>query len=201
MQNQDLTPKQKKIFDYIKSFRKRKSYSPTLQEIADRFDKTVPTIQQYVDALTEKGYLEKQEKTRRGIRPMEEVSQVFLLGEIAAGEPIEPIENPEPIEIPAQMINAPGNYYALKVKGDSMIEDGIMDEDVIVVKHQNVAESGETVVAITEEGATLKKIKKKNDKIILEPRNKKLKDIYPQQLEIRGKFIGLIRKNHANQTS
>ena len=191
--NREITPKQKQILEYVKSFRGRKGFSPTLSEIAAQFDKTVSTIQQYVDALTNKGYLEKQERVSRGIKPVEEITQVLLLGEIAAGEPIEPIENPEPIEIPANMVNSPGNYYALKVRGDSMIDDGILEGDVIVVRHQQTAEDGETVVAVTEDGATLKKLKFLNNRVCLEPRNAKIATIYPEELDVRGKYVGLIR--------
>jgi len=121
--------------------------------------------------------------------------EVFLLGKIAAGEPIEPIENPEPIEVPNEMLLSPGNYYALEVKGDSMIDEGILDHDIIVVKHQNTADSGDIIVAITEKGATLKIFRDRNGEIFLEPRNKNLRNIYPKELEIRGKFVGLFRKN------
>lgn len=190
-----LTPKQKKVLKYIQSFIGEKGYSPSLNEIAKYFDKSIPTIHQYIEALTEKGFLEREEHAVRGMRlATAESKKIFLLGEIAAGEPIEPLENPEPIEAPFSMTVTPGNYYALKVNGDSMINEGILDGDIIVVRHQKVAENGDIVVAITEHGATLKTLKKDNDKIYLEPRNKKLANIYPQQLEIRGKFMGLIRK-------
>lgn len=190
-----ITPKQKKVLEFIRSFIDKNDYSPSLQEIAKHFKKSISTAQHYVDILTGKGFLSKEDNVSRSIKPVGKASQVLLLGEIAAGEPIEPIEIPEPIDIPASMINSPGNYYALKVRGDSMIEDGIMDGDMIVVKHQKIAESGEIVVAVTEKGATLKIFKKKNGKILLEPRNKNLKNIYPKELEIRGRFVGLVRNS------
>lgn len=194
MNAKTLTPKQKQVLDFIIAFRDKKGYSPSLEEIAHRFRKSIPTIHQFINSLVQKGYLTKNKNADRGIIPNLEVGvEIPLLGYIAAGEPIEPIENPEPITVPLNMIQKPGQYYALKVKGDSMIEEGICEEDIVVVKHQLIAESGETVVAITEKGATLKILRKKNDKIFLEPRNKKLKNIYPKELEIRGKFCGLIR--------
>lgn len=194
MQNTNLTPKQKLILDFIVSFYEDNGYAPSLAEIAKSFKKSVPTIHQHVKVLKRKGHLNKEIGTWRSITPQAGRSKVFLLGYITAGEPIEPIENPEPIEIPYSMINAQGNYYALKVKGNSMVEDGIMDGDTIVVKHQKTAQNGDTVVAITENGATLKVFKKTNGRVSLEPRNKMLKNIYPKELEIRGKFSGLIRK-------
>lgn len=192
--NNTLTPKQKEVLDYIIKFREGKGYSPTVKEMANRFNKSTTTIYQFIKALTEKGFLKKQEKTARGISPKIEEREIFLLGEIAAGKPIEPIENPEPISIPASMFTSSGNIYALKVRGDSMIEEGILDGDIIVVKHQPMAENGDAVVAITEDGATLKIFRRKNGKIVLEPRNKKLKNFSPKKLEIRGKFVGLVRK-------
>ena len=91
------------------------------------------------------------------------------------------------------MVSKRGDYYALKVKGDSMIEDGIWDSDTVIIRHQQIANDKDTVVAVTEDGATLKRFRNKNGKIYLEPRNKNLGNIYPMQLEIRGVFCGLIR--------
>lgn len=189
----NLTPKQKQILDFIREFVEEKSYPPSLAEIAKKFHKSIPTIFQFVGTLKNKGYLEKENDVARGIYTKK--PEIFLLGKIAAGEPIEPLENPEPIEVPKEMISSPANYYALKVKGDSMIDEGILDQDIIVVKHQNIADDGDVVVAITEKGATLKVFKNKNGIKFLEPRNKKLKNIYPKSLEIRGKFVGLVRKD------
>lgn len=190
----NLTPKQKQIFDFIQEFTEEKSYPPSLAEIANKFNKSIPTIFQFVATLKNKGYLEKENDVARGIYTKK--PEIFLLGQIAAGEPIEPIENPEPIEVPKEMIASHANYYALRVKGDSMIEDGIEDRDIIVVKHQNSAENGDRIVAITEKGATLKIFRQKNGNIYLEPKNKKLKNIYPKSLEIRGKLVGLIRRSN-----
>jgi len=189
-----LTPRQKKVLDYIREFKEKKDYSPTLNEIADYLKKSLSTAQHYVEELKDRGFLRKSENMARGISLVEETQKILLLGYISAGEPIEPIENPEPISIPVSMINNSGNYYALKVKGNSMIDDGIIDEDIVVIQHMIIADDGDIVVAVTEKGATLKIFRKKENKIFLEPRNKKLKNIYPKNLEIRGKFCGLLRK-------
>ncbi|PIZ01101.1 repressor LexA [bacterium (Candidatus Gribaldobacteria) CG_4_10_14_0_8_um_filter_33_9] len=189
-----LTPRQKKVLDYIKKFKERKGYSPTLNEIANYLRKSLSTAQHYVEELKNRGFLKKSENMARGITPVEETQRILLLGYIAAGKPIEPIENPEPINIPVSMINKAGNYYALKVKGNSMIDDGIADGDIAVIQHMITANNGDTVVAITEKGATLKVLRKQKGLIFLEPRNRKLKNIYPKELEIRGKFCGLIRR-------
>jgi repressor LexA len=189
-----LTPGQKKVLDFIREFAEKNGYSPSLSEIAKFLKKSTSTAQHYVEELQNRSYLHKEENIARGISPIPEASaHIFLLGYIAAGEPIEPLENPEPISVPLSMINNPGQYYALKVKGNSMVDDGIWDEDIVIIKHQLTAGSGETVVAITEKGATLKIFRKKNGRIFLEPRNRNLPNIYPKELEIRGKFCGLIR--------
>lgn len=189
-----LTPKQKKVLDFVNKFTLTYGYAPSLQEIADHFKKSISTAQHFIGELEGKGYLSKKENIARGISSTQEsTKQIFKLGYIAAGNPIEPIENPEPIDVPTSLVNSFGNYYALEVKGESMIDDNILDGDTIVIKHQQTAEDGDRVVAITEDGATLKVFRNKNGRIYLEPRNHKLKSIYPKELEIRGVFCGLIR--------
>ena len=142
-----------------------------------------------------RGFLQKTDNIARGISTtVQQFGRIFKLGVIAAGSPIEPIENPEPIDVPLSMISRKGDYYALQVKGTSMEDDNILDGDVIVIRHQNTASDGDRVVAITEKGATLKVYRERNGKVYLEPRNKALNNIYPKELEIRGKFCGLIRK-------
>jgi len=192
-----LTPKQKRVLDFINKFTVKHGYAPSLQEIADYLNKSISTAQHFIEELQAKGYLQKKKNIARGITSLEETSrQIFKLGYIAAGEPIDPIENPEPIDVPMSFLNSPGNYYALEVKGSSMIEDNILDGDTIVIKHQQTAENGDRVVAITENGATLKVLRKRNGRIYLEPRNKNLKPIFPKELEIRGTFCGLIRSSY-----
>ncbi len=189
-----LTGKQKETLDFISSFVRENGYSPSLQEIANHIGKNLSTAQYFVNELEEKGYLTKNANMARGIVPIPSKHNVPLLGYIAAGSPIEPIENPEEISVPEGMkIDTHYPHYALKVKGDSMIDMGILDNDVVLIKHQLTANNGDVVVAITEKGATLKVFRKEGDKIVLEPRNKDYPIIQPRQLEIRGKFIGLIR--------
>ena len=191
-----LTPKQKKALDFINKFILNHGYAPSLQEIASHLGKSVSTAQHFVEELHKKGHLHKKENMTRGISStVEEVRQVFKLGYIAAGSPIEPIENPEPIDVPLSLLKDFGNYYALCVKGDSMVEDNIQDGDTILIRHQQTGRDGDRVVDITEDGATLKVFRKKAGKVYLEPRNKNLKNVYPKQLEIRGMFVGLIRNS------
>ena len=190
-----LTPKQKKVLDFIQKYAKENGYSPSLRDISTYLHKSLSTVQHYVEELDSKGFLHKEDNVVRGISPIETAKgRIFLLAEVAVGEPIDTLEDPEPIDVPISMISRPGDYYALRVRGESMIEDNILNGDVIVVRHQKTAQDGDRVVAITEKGATLKVYRERNGKIHLEPRNKALNNIYPKELKIRGKFCGLIRK-------
>ena len=190
-----LTDKQKGVLDFINSFMHEKGYAPSLRELATFLDtKNLSTAQYYIEELEKKGYVKRDPHKNRGMAPITQKQTIPLLGFIAAGEPIEPIENAEPIQIPNNIKLSPNqSYYALKVKGDSMIDMGILDNDVVLIKHQMTADIGDTVVGITEKGATLKVLGQKNGRTILQPRNPKYEIIIPEQLEIRGKFVGLIR--------
>ncbi len=190
-----LTNKQKDALDFINSFMHKKGYAPSLRELAKFLDtENLSTAQYYVEELEKKGYLKRNPHKNRGIAPITQKQIIPLLGFIAAGEPIEPIENAEPIQVPNNIKLRPNqSYYALRVKGDSMMDMGILDNDVVLVKHQMTADIGDTVVGITEIGATLKVLGRKDGRIILQPRNSNYEIIIPKQLEIRGKFIGLVR--------
>lgn len=195
--NRAITPKQKHVLDFIIEYTAQNGYAPSLEEIGHKLSLAISTVHQHVTALKTKGYLKREDNQPRGMSLLEktaDATEIPLLGVIAAGSPIEPIENPEPIKVPKALVAKHGNFYALKVQGDSMIDDGIWDGDIVVVKHQQTADNGDTIVAITENGATLKKYRNQNGKIYLEPRNTRLENIYPKSLEIRGKFVGLIRK-------
>ncbi len=195
-----LTEKQKKVLDFITSFIREKGYSPSLRELASFLKtKNLSTAQYFIKELKKKGYLKKDAYKTRGITPTSKANTVSLLGTISAGEPIEPIEDPEDIEIPQNInLDTRSPHYALRVAGDSMFDMGILNNDIVLIRHQMTAESGDVVVAITEKGATLKVYKKRGRKIFLEPRNKDYPTLKPKELEIRGIFVGLIRSNHAN---
>lgn len=190
-----LTARQRQVLNFVNSFVREKGYSPSLKEIAKELKTSnLSTAQYFIEQLREKGYLEKGEGKTRGITPLPNPHIIPLLGYIAAGEPIEPIENPEEITVPENIqIDTRYQHYALKVKGDSMRDMGVFDGDIALIKHQLMANNGDVVVAITEKGATLKVFKKTNGKILLEPRNKDYPTIEPKELEIRGKFVGLVR--------
>ena len=194
-----LTPKQKKALDFVNKFTIKYGYAPSLHEIAKYLGKSVSTVQHFTNELQIKGYLQKKEHISRGLSSTQEgIKQIFKLGFVTAGSPIEPIENPEPIDVPSSFLKNPGNYYALQVRGDSMIEDGIFDGDTVVIKHQNTAENGDTVVAITENGATLKKLYRDKERIRLQPANQTLLPIFPNEIEIRGRVMGILRNTQNN---
>lgn len=192
-----LTSSQKRVLDFIRSFLQHKGYAPTLRDIA-LFLKTtnLSTAQYYVEQLEKRGHLTKEVGLERGIKPTSTKNTLPLLGFIAAGEPMEPIEEPIEITIPDNVrIDQRYPHYALKVKGNSMIDMGILDEDIVLIRHQLFADNGDVVVAITETGATLKVYKKIHGQVFLEPKNKDYPIINPKSLEVRGKFIGLIRSS------
>lgn len=190
-----ITGRQKEALDFINSFIRDKGYAPSLRELAAFLEtKNLSTAQYFVKELGKKGYLKRDHYKNRGITLITPKQTVPLLGSIAAGEPIEPIENPELIEVPQNIkLSAGKSYYALRVKGDSMMDMGILDNDIVLIKHQMTAENGDVVVGITEKGATLKVLGRENGKIILEPKNPKYDPIYPKELEVRGVFVGLVR--------
>src|SRR3989344_3806738 len=190
-----LTNRQKEALDFISSFITTKGYSPSLKELASFLKtKNLSTAQYFIQELEKKGHLKRDPHKSRGITPAVQKQTVPLLGFIAAGKPIEPIEDSEPIQVPTNIkLNKNDSYYALKVKGDRMIDMGVLDNDVVLIKHQMTADTGDVVVGITEKGVTLKILSRDNGRIVLKPRNQKYKTITPEQLEIRGVLVGLVR--------
>lgn len=190
-----LTQRQKFALDYITKYIQENGYSPALKDVASFLGtENLSTAQYFIDQLTQKGYLKRETYKNRGISPISQNQTVQLLGYIAAGNPIEPIENPMTVNLPKDLqLDQKYPHYALKVKGNSMMDMGILDGDTVLVRHQLVARNGDVVVAVTEKGATLKVFREKGTSIYLEAKNKDFPSIYPKHLEIRGKFIGLIR--------
>jgi len=192
--NTNLTPKQKKVLDFIASFVDKNGYSPSLEEIAKHFKlKSVSTVHQFVHSLEKKGYLSRTEHKQRTIEPVIEDVEIPLLGYIAAGEPIEAISNPEPIKVPQTMLSRSGLHYALKVKGDSMIDDSIHDGDTVIIRKQETAENGTKVVALLNgHEATLKKIYKEKNGFRLQPANSSLSPLFVKDLVVQGKVLNVL---------
>jgi adenine-specific DNA-methyltransferase len=194
-----LTKRQKKILEFIKKYIIKHGYSPSLQEIANHFNlSSLSTVHYHLSKLEQVGLISRYDFLPRSIKIEEQsdtqVVQIPLLGLIAAGDPIEAIEEKETISVPRSMLSASGNHYALKVRGDSMIDEGIFDGDTVIIKKQDTAENGEVVVAlINGNEATLKKIYREKNGFRLQPANPKLKPIFVQELIIQGKVTGVLR--------
>ena len=198
-----LTRRQREIYDYVKAFVAEEGYSPSLEEIGAHFGlRSVATVHKHVQHLVEKGLLRKAWNRSRSVEPVDEpetgseMVSLPLLGVVAAGMPIEAIEDNERIEIPPDMAGRPGERFVLRVKGESMIEDMIADGDLVIVESRNEARNGETVVAIVDgSDATLKRFFQKGDTIHLEPANSSMEPIIvpAQDVEIRGVLRGLLR--------
>lgn len=192
---QTLTKKQKYVLDFINDHINEKGISPTIEEIRKKLKlKAVSTIHEHINTLKEKGYLLKSE---RSIEPNKEptaVIEIPIMGSIAAGQPIEAIEdNQDIISIVNPTIKNSKDHYALRVRGDSMIDDGIFDGDIVIIKKQSVAENGQTVVAIIDDNeATLKKIYREKTRFRLEPRNQNLLPFFRKEVEVRGVVVQVI---------
>lgn len=193
-----LTKKQKEVLDFITEYVRENGYSPTQKEIQEHFGfKSLGSVQDYIRYLTNGGYLNNDSHSVRGLMPatvQQHSEEIPLLGSIAAGVPIEAIENTDMISVPTHMLGK-GKYYALKVKGESMIEEGILNGDVAIIKHQNQADNGQIVVAVVENETTLKKYFKRSKQIELHPANSSMQPIIvkDKECEIRGLLVGLIR--------
>lgn len=199
-----LTKKQHEILEFIRDFILERGYSPSFREMASHFKlSSVATIAQHIDALVNKGYLKRSSNEARSIElvpvaedevSIGEIINLPLMGLIAAGEPIEAIANPEPIAIPANLVVHRENSYVLQVKGNSMIEDGILDGDYVVIERNPSPNNGDTVVALLDNAyATLKKFYREVGRIRLQPANKALQPIYVKDPLIQGVVRAVIR--------
>ena len=201
-----LTKRQEDTLNFIKEYIVSNGYPPTVREIAKELNVSSPaTVQAHLDRLADKGYIKKGNNKNRTIglmveneyEPTEnEVTKVPLLGKITAGSPIEAIENPdEYFSLPTYLIPKNKDVFTLNVDGESMIEAGILDGDIVIVEKRNTAHNGEIVVAMTEENeVTLKTFYKENGNRRLQPQNSTMEPIILDNVYILGKAIGLYRK-------
>src|SRR5680860_63307 len=195
----NITKKQKEVFDFINTYISENGISPTIEEIRKKLKlKAVSTIHEHINSLKEKGYLSKSENSARSLSLRKEIKSIVeipIVGNISAGYPIEVIENFEDtISIVNPSIKTSEGYYALRVTGESMIDEGIFDGDVVIIKKQSAAENGQTVVAIIDDNeATLKKIYREKSRFRLEPRNQNMLPFFRKEVEIRGVVVQVIR--------
>ncbi len=198
-----LTLTQRKTHEFIKEYFSEKGYSPTSAEIAKGIGiKSRGVVHRYLKALAEAGHIALTPNRHRNIRLLTSIQDMFtggatlpLVGAIAAGQPIEAIPQQDSIDVASVFLGV--NRYALKVKGDSMIEEGIFDGDIVICERQDSANDGQIVVALIDlEEATLKRLQRNLDNTVtLHPANSTLKPMqYPaERVTIQGVYVGLIR--------
>ena len=203
---EELTKRQNEILTYIKKFIVSNGYPPTVREIGEALDVSSPaTIHAHLQNLEEKGWIKKQGSKNRAIELLvenefepknENVVEVPLLGKITAGSPIEAIEQPdEYFSLPTYLLPTNKDVFTLKVSGNSMINAGIFDGDIVIVEKKNTARNGEIVVAMTDENeVTLKTFYKESNYFRLQPENDTMDPIILNNVTILGKAIGLYRK-------
>jgi len=197
-----LTRRQREIYDFVRRFIDEKGYSPSLEEIGAAFGlSSVATVHKHVQHLAEKGYLRKSWNRSRSIEPLDDSDtgavEIPLLGVVAAGAPIEAIEGDERIAVPRELVRERAETFALRVRGDSMIEEQIRDGDYVVVESRSEARNGETVVALVGgSDATLKKLYRRGSRVELRPANAALRpiEVPASEVRIRGVVRGLLRR-------
>ena len=196
-----LTTKQERILDFIKESIKESGFPPTVREIGEKFNITVKGAYDHVKAIEKKGFIKTEQNKSRAIVVLNEEEEIPvdaitipLVGRIAAGSPILAQENIEEyLSFPKSMFKS-GEYFALNVKGDSMVDGGIFDGDIAIIKKQNTANNGEVVAALLTEEATLKRLKLAGNKVQLLPDNPAYQPIVAEDVAILGKLIALFRK-------
>ena len=193
----NLTAQQIKVFDVIKESLQSNGYPPTRAEIAKILDfKSVNAAESHIKALVKKGVIEKVPGSSRGIKLVEEISGIPLIGSVAAGSPITAYENVEKT-VHSNPLNKSVDFF-LRVQGESMIDAGILDNDLVGVRKTKNAENGEIVVARLEDEVTLKRFKKDSSGIRLVAENKSFSDIRVDEtsnFSIEGKAVGIIRED------
>lgn len=196
-----LTDKQKDFLAYVSRHIDEWGQSPSFEEICAHFGfSSYNTVTTYLKALERKGYIrlprkKNQKRAIEVISPVETKRLEFpLLGRVAAGKPIEAVDDAGVIEVPPSMIGS-GDHFVLQVKGASMKKDGILDGDFVVVRKQPTAENGQTVVALVNNEATVKKYYKRKGHVELRPADRRMKSIRIKtgDLRIEGKVVGIIR--------
>lgn len=201
-----LYPRERQILEFVAQFIQRHGYAPTLKEIGEGVGlRSVATVHEHLSKLETKGYIKKIIGSKRGIEIIRDVVrfqmgdqgiELPVLGFIAAGSPLEPHTDPNLyLQVAPWMVTKGKTAYVLQVKGESMIEEGILDGDYVVIQHQTDAQNGDIVVAVLSNGlATLKRIYFEQNRVRLEPANSKMTPIFATEVKIQGKVVGVIRK-------
>ncbi|MBP9702986.1 transcriptional repressor LexA [Candidatus Woesebacteria bacterium] len=199
-----LYRRQKQIIDFIGQYIQKFGTSPTLQEIADALGvSSLATVHEHLQSLVKKGVIRRFEGAVRGLELLDKEMghaidgvELPILGFIAAGSPIQPMTDPNAtLRVASAMLTGKKRSFVLQVRGDSMIEEGILDGDFVVIEEQNNAHDGDIVVALLDNGlATLKKFFREATRVRLEPANSAMKPIFAQNVTVQGKVVGLVRR-------
>lgn len=203
-----LYRKERELLEYLAQFQAERGYSPTLSELAIATGhRSKSTIHTLIRSLVEKGYVQKVEGNTRVLKIIEDKVRLAsmgnqpsielpLMGYIAAGKPLEPHTDPNAtFQVSASMVSGKKTSYVLQVKGNSLVEDAILDGDYVVIEKDINVSNGDIVVAIVDDNlATLKKFYKEDERVVLRPANSQMDPIYPTSLTLQGKVVGVIRK-------
>lgn len=200
---QPLTRRQREILDFLAEFIKHRGYAPSLEEIGRRFGLTsLATVHKHLTNLEEKGFIRRARNRSRSVelvptRVGRRAIELPLLGTVAAGVPIEAVAGSETIAVPEDIVAVRDTYYALRVSGNSMIDEQIRDGDVVIVKDRKSADNGEMVIALLDDAdVTLKKFYRDSGRIRLQPANPELPPLVvkPDRVQIQGVVVGVMRR-------
>lgn len=196
-----LTPKQLRVLTYIRDYSRARGYSPTMQELADEFGVSKVTVFEHIAALQRKGLLKRSRHKARSLRlsedfvfPDERATRLPLVGRIAAGRPIEAVQEREVLDL-EEMFVTPGETFVLRVRGDSMIDDHICDGDYVIAEKRASVRDGDTVVALVDgEDATLKRYYRTSGGVRLQAANPAYEPIICQHVDVQGVVVGVLRR-------
>jgi repressor LexA len=200
----NLSPRQRRILEYINHHIEEKGYPPTVREIGESVGlRSSSTVHGHLKALEASGHILRDAALTRAIRVPDTEALVTrirnlvslpLLGKVAAGQPIFAEENVEDrFTLPSDWVSG-DNCFMLRVKGDSMVEDGILDGDLVIVRQQNTADNGETVVGLIGDEATVKRFYRESGHIRLQPANSAMSPIFADDVTILGRVVGVVRR-------
>ncbi|MFC2329850.1 MAG: transcriptional repressor LexA [Treponema sp.] len=198
-----ITDRQKEVFSFIENFTKANDYPPTVREISEHFGISLRAVQDHISALQKKGFISTEQKRSRSIRILEDkkqsISKIFvdkvpLLGTVAAGRPLLCEENLDGyVNLTEPFIRPGKTYFALRVRGSSMINAGILEGDLAVIEQSSTAVDGQIVVAVLDDAITLKRFYKESARIRLQPENPDFQAIYCQNVRIVGILSSIVR--------
>ena len=199
---QPLTRRQREILDYLREFMEQHGYAPSLEEIGRRFGlSSLATVHKHLTNLQEKGFIKRAWNRSRSVELLStraggNAVEIPLQGYVAAGAPIEAVVSPETVSVPEELVGRRATY-ALRVRGDSMLEEQIRDGDVVVVESRQTAEDGETVIALVDgSDVTVKKLYREGGRVRLQPANAAVAPIVvdASQVQVQGVVVGVMRR-------